>query len=58
MQGYDPRCPNCHRCSKCQGDGTIKERRWVNDKMYEERKTCPSCRGVGGRVGVGNHNHN
>ncbi len=62
MTGYDPSCGNCHRCPKCGGDGTVTnvkyEKNWKGEQVrVERRETCPSCRGVGGRVGVGPHKH-
>lgn len=62
MAGYYPPCPNCHTCQKCRGEGTIIKVTYEigeGRKQYrkEERKTCPSCNGVGGRVGVGKHDH-
>jgi len=57
MPGYDPQCPNCHRCYKCNGNGSIMVKKWDRDKSYEVRETCPSCGGRGGRVGVGEHKH-
>ncbi|WP_328442718.1 MULTISPECIES: hypothetical protein [unclassified Amycolatopsis] len=58
MPGYDPQCGNCHRCSKCRGDGTVMVRKYDRDKHYDVRETCPTCNGVGGSVGVGEHRHN
>lgn len=57
MPGYNPNCPNCHRCPKCRGDGTVYIVKYVNNKEDKRRETCPSCNGVGGRVGVGPHDH-
>ncbi len=62
MPGYNPSCGNCHRCAKCRGDGTVQvvtyERNHKGQECrVERRQTCPSCNGVGGRVGVGPHNH-
>ncbi len=62
MPGYNPSCGNCHRCAKCRGDGTVTEVKYEKDYRgkqlrTEVRKTCPSCNGVGGRVGVGPHDH-
>jgi DnaJ-class molecular chaperone len=57
MPGYDPRCPNCHRCYKCNGNGTIEETRRDGAKSWRERVTCPSCGGKGGNPGTGEHRH-
>lgn len=62
MTGYDPSCGNCHRCAKCRGDGTViqvsYEKDWKGNQVRVERRvTCSSCNGVGGKVGVGPHDH-
>lgn len=62
MAGYNPTCPNCHRCAKCRGEGWVDVRTYERgsdgrDRPVTRRETCPSCRGVGGRVGVGKHDH-
>lgn len=62
MPGYDPRCGNCHTCMKCRGSGIVVnvtyELDWKGKQVrVERRETCPSCRGAGGRSGVGPHNH-
>lgn len=62
MPGYDPRCANCHRCGKCNGDGSLivprYDRNWKGETVrIDERQTCPSCNGRGGSVGVGRHDH-
>ncbi|MCX2966862.1 hypothetical protein GIY30_02225 [Gordonia sp. HNM0687] len=62
MTGYNPTCANCHRCAKCRGEGTVDVVKYETDYKGKQhrvarRETCPSCRGVGGRVGVGKHNH-
>ncbi|MFZ2239411.1 MAG: hypothetical protein WAV90_07670 [Gordonia amarae] len=63
MPGYNPRCGNCHTCAKCRGDGTVNVTRAVRSsddgKMRQQttRETCPGCNGVGGKVGVGPHDH-
>jgi DnaJ-class molecular chaperone len=57
MAGYDPSCPNCHRCGTCRGDGTVEETRSDSGKVWKERVTCRTCNGVGGRAGAGPHNH-
>jgi hypothetical protein len=62
MAGYNPRCDNCFKCMTCRGNGVVdaptsgqggdgRYRHWM------ERKTCPTCRGVGGRPGAGKHDH-
>ena len=61
-QGYHPSCGNCHRCWKCNGSGVVNDVKYTKDwrgkeVRVEQKKTCPSCRGVGGKVGVGPHNH-
>lgn len=57
MPGYDPNCPNCHRCLTCRGDGTIMQTKSDRGIVYKERVTCPQCGGRGGKVGAGPHNH-
>jgi hypothetical protein len=62
MPGYDPRCPNCHRCWHCNGTGVITkvayDRNWKGELVKVERPdTCPKCSGRGGKVGVGKHDH-
>lgn len=62
MPGYNPNCGNCHRCSKCRGNGTVEQssvEKGSDGRMHSAKRTvtCPSCRGVGGSIGVGLHNH-
>ena len=62
MTGYSPRCGNCHTCMTCRGNGVVTnvtyELDWRGKQVRVERKdTCRTCRGVGGRVGVGPHQH-
>jgi hypothetical protein len=62
VPGYDPSCPNCHRCWKCRGNGVVTVRKSGEDyrgetKWWDEQDTCPSCGGRGGEVGVGPHDH-
>ena len=57
MAGYDPNCRNCHRCSTCWGQGTVKKTRMERGRVSEEKVTCHTCRGAGGRRGSGAHDH-
>lgn len=59
MTGYNPRCNNCFKCGTCKGDGTIYETRSDGklDKVWKERVTCKTCKGVGGKPGAGTHDH-
>jgi DnaJ-class molecular chaperone len=55
MPGYNPSCPNCFKCMRCHGDGTIHQTRSDGDKVWKERVTCLTCPGVGGKPGAGMH---
>ena len=63
MTGYDPRCPNCYKCSHCGGNGTVQQAE--SGKKSDEpghgfffrKVTCPRCNGRGGIVGSGTHDH-
>jgi hypothetical protein len=62
MAGYNPNCDNCFKCGTCRGEGTIMKpvSRRKPDGTYvheRERVTCPTCKGVGGKVGAGSHDH-
>lgn len=57
MPGYNPSCPNCFKCMTCKGDGTVRRTRSEHGHVIEERVTCPTCRGVGGKPGAGAHDH-
>jgi DnaJ-class molecular chaperone len=57
MPGYSPNCDNCFKCLTCRGDGTIHETRQADGRVWKERVTCPTCRGVGGKPGAGAHDH-
>jgi hypothetical protein len=58
MAGYNPNCGNCFKCLTCRGNGTIEQTRGdLSKKVWKERVTCPTCRGVGGKPGAGAHSH-
>jgi DnaJ-class molecular chaperone len=57
MPGYNPNCPNCHKCPTCRGDGTIDTTKSERGIVHKVRVTCPACDGRGGKPGPGPHNH-
>lgn len=57
MPGYSPVCDNCFKCMTCRGNGYVDETRMSNGKVFTERVTCKTCRGVGGKPGAGAHDH-
>jgi DnaJ-class molecular chaperone len=57
VRGYNPNCSNCFKCMTCRGDGTVMQTRSDRGKVWKERATCPTCKGVGGKPGAGPHNH-